>query len=157
MLTGLLPPDGGRAMIAGFDIVTHPIEAKARFGYVPETPKLYDSLTADGFLDVMGALYRLDRRTSKTRRHELMRIFGLDDVRYKRLREFSKGMRQKIVIAAALLHRPDVLILDEPFDGVDANTTLMLKTLLREMAAQGRTILFSSHILDVVERICTRV
>jgi len=157
ILTGLIPADSGRAIVAGFDVAAQPIEAKQRLGYVPETPKLYESLTADGFLDVMGALHHLDQRTSRTRRQELMKLLGLEDAQYQRLREFSKGMRQKVVIAAALLHRPEVLILDEPFDGVDANTTLVMKTLLREMAAQGKTILFSSHVLDVVERICTRI
>jgi ABC-2 type transport system ATP-binding protein len=157
ILTGLIPADSGRAIVAGFDVANHPIEVKQRFGYVPETPKLYESLTADGFLDVMGALHHLAPETSRTRRQELMKLLGLEDAQYQRLREFSKGMRQKVVIAAALLHRPEVLILDEPFDGIDANTTLVLKALLREMAAQGRTILFSSHVLDVVERICTRI
>ena len=157
ILTGLIPADSGRAIVAGFDIATHPIEAKSRLGYVPETPKLYESLTADGFLDVMGALYHLDPRTSRQRRQELLKLFGLEQAQHQRLREFSKGMRQKVVIAAAMIHRPEVLILDEPFDGVDANTTLVMKNLLREMAAQGKTILFSSHVLEVVERICTRV
>jgi ABC-2 type transport system ATP-binding protein len=157
ILTGLIPADSGRAIVAGFDVAEQPIEAKRRLGYVPETPKLYESLTADAFLDVMGALHHLDQHTSRTRRQELMKLLGLQDAQYQRLREFSKGMRQKVVIAAALLHRPDVLILDEPFDGIDANTTLVMKTLLRELAAQGKTILFSSHVLDVVERICTRI
>ncbi len=157
ILAGMASPDGGRAFIAGYDVTTHPIEAKQRLGFVPETPKLYESLTADAFLDVMGALYHLEPATSKSRRNALMELFGLADVKYQRLKEFSKGMRQKVVIASALLHQPEVLILDEPFDGLDANTALVMKGLLREMAAQGKTILFSSHILEVVERICTRL
>jgi ABC-2 type transport system ATP-binding protein len=157
ILTGLIPADRGRAVVAGYDIATQPLEAKRRIGYVPETPKLYESLTADAFLDIIGALYHLDPATSRSRRADLLGLFELTTARYKRLREFSKGMRQKVVITAALMHKPDVLILDEPFDGVDANTTSILKALLREMAAQGKTILFSSHILEVVERICTRI
>jgi ABC-2 type transport system ATP-binding protein len=157
VLTGLLPADRGRARIAGFDVALHPLDAKARLGYVPESPKLYESLTADAFLDIMGALYHLDPATSRKRRDELLELFGLADARHQWLRQFSKGMKQKVVIAAALIHRPEVLILDEPFDGIDANTALVMKSLLREMAAQGKAILFSSHILDVVERICTRV
>ena len=157
ILTGLIPSDRGRAVIAGYDIATHPLEAKRRIGYVPETPKLYESLTADAFLDIIGALYHLDPATSRSRRADLLELFELAGARYKRLRELSKGMRQKVVITAALMHKPDVLILDEPFDGVDANTTSILKSLLREMAAQGTTVLFSSHILEVVERICTRL
>ena len=157
ILAGLMPAGAGRASIAGFDVAEQPLEAKRRLGFVPETPKLYDALTADAFLDVMGALYHLDPATSKARRNDLIELFDLGDVRHQRLREFSKGMRQKVVIAAALIHRPPVLILDEPFDGLDANTALVMKALLREMAAQGKTILFSSHILEVVERICTRI
>jgi ABC-2 type transport system ATP-binding protein len=157
ILVGLIPATAGRAIVAGYDIAEQPLEAKRRLGFVPESPKLYESLTADGFLDVMGALHHLDPATSRTRRNDLIEIFGLGDVRHQRLHEFSKGMRQKVVIASALLHRPDVLILDEPFDGLDANTALVMKQLLAGMAAQGKTVLFSSHILEVVERICTRL
>ena len=157
ILSGLIAADAGHAAICGFDIVEQPIEAKKRLGYVPESPKVYESLSADAFLDIMGALYHLDPVTSRARRTGLLELFGLAEARLQRLRTFSKGMRQKVVIAAALIHRPEVLILDEPFDGLDVNTTLVMKTLLREMAAQGRTILFSSHILEVVERICTRI
>jgi ABC-2 type transport system ATP-binding protein len=157
ILTGLIPATSGGAFVAGYDIEREPLEAKKRFGYVPETPKLYESLTADAFLDIIGTLYHLDPKVSRARRNDLVALFGLGDVRHQRLREFSKGMRQKVVIAAALLHRPQVLILDEPFDGLDANAALVMKGVLREMAEQGKTILFSSHILEVVERICTRI
>lgn len=157
MLTGLLPPTAGGAWIAGFSILDEPLEAKRRLGFVPETPKLYESLSADGFLDVIGALHHLDPAESQRRRQRLLQILDLEDVQHQRLREFSKGMRQKVVIASALLADPEVLILDEPFDGIDATTAGVLKLLLRDFAAQGRTILFSSHILDVVERVCTRI
>ena len=157
ILTGLVRAGSGRAIVAGFDIETHPIEVKKRIGYVPETPALYDSLTAEDFLTVIGALYHLEPSASKARRRDLLELFGLTDARNQRLKEFSKGMRQKVIIAAALIHRPDVLILDEPFDGLDANTALVMKDLLRKLAAQGKTILFSSHILEVVERVCTRI
>ena len=157
ILAGLIPADSGRAIVAGFDLAKDPLEVKRRLGYVPETARLYESLTADAFLDIIGALYHLDPAASRARRADLLELFGLTPDRHRLLRGFSKGMRQKIVITAALMHRPEVLILDEPFDGLDANTTLVMKTLLREMAAQGRTILFSSHILEVVERICSRI
>ncbi len=157
ILAGLIPPTAGRASIAGFDVARQPLEAKRRLGYVPETPKLYEALTADAFLDVIGALHHLDPATSRRRRGELLEILGLGDARYQRLRSFSKGMRQKVVIAAALIHGPDVLILDEPFDGIDANVAHVLKTLLRDLAAGGRTVLFCSHILEVVERVSTRI
>ena len=157
ILTGLMPASGGRALVAGYDIATHPLEVKERIGYVPETPALYDALTADEFLEVIGCLYHLDAGASRTRRDDLLDLFDLNVVRHQRLKEFSKGMRQKIVIAAALMHRPDVLILDEPLDGLDANTAMVIKELLKRLAAQGKTIMFSSHILDVVERVCTRI
>ena len=157
ILTGLLVPDSGTASVAGFDVRAQPLEAKKRLGYVPEQPAVYDSLTADEYLDVIGCLYHLPPDASLARRTELLELFGLGEVRHQRLQEFSKGMRQKVVIAAALIHRPDVLILDEPLDGLDANTALVMKELLRRLAQQGKTIMFSSHILEVVERICTRI
>jgi ABC-2 type transport system ATP-binding protein len=157
MMTGLVPPDAGRVRLAGFDIATDPVEAKKQFGYVPESAKLFESLTADGWLDVIGALHHLDPVTSRKRRHELLDLFDLSGARDQYLREFSKGMKQKVIIAAALLHQPRILILDEPFDGLDATTASVMKGLLREMAAQGAAILFSSHILEVVQRICTRI
>ena len=157
ILTGLLRPDSGTATVAGFDILKDPMEAKKQLGFVPEQPVIYDSLTADEYLDVIGCLYHLEPKAARTRRAELLELFGLGDVAHQRLKEFSKGMKQKVVIASALLHRPEVLILDEPLDGLDANTALVMKELLRKLAAQGRTIMFSSHILDVVERICTRI
>ena len=157
ILTGLLRPDGGRAVVAGFDIVEQPLEAKKRIGYVPETPVLYETLTASEYLDVISALYHLDTHAAETRRDELLELFGLTEAARKRLKEFSKGMRQKVILASALIHRPDVLILDEPLDGLDANTALVVKELLKKLAAQGKTILFSSHILEVVERMCTRI
>jgi ABC-2 type transport system ATP-binding protein len=157
ILTGLLKADSGRATVCGFDVETNPLEVKQRIGYVPEQPAVYDSLTADEYLDIVGALYHLEPSVSNTRRDELLELFDLRAERHQRLKEFSKGMRQKVVIASALLHRPDVLILDEPLDGLDANTALVMKELLRKLAAQGKTIMFSSHILEVVERICTRI
>ena len=157
ILTGLMPADSGRALVAGHDIAKEPLEVKKRIGYVPEQPALYDSLTADEYLDVIGCLYHLDPAASRARRDELLALFDLSAAKHQRLKEFSKGMRQKVVIASALLHRPDVLILDEPLDGLDANTALVMKELLRKLAAQGKTIMFSSHILEVVERICTRI
>jgi ABC-2 type transport system ATP-binding protein len=157
ILTGLLRPTGGRARVAGFDIVTQPLDAKQRLGYVPEQPMVYDTLTAAEFLEVVWSLHHLDPATAAGRRDELLDLFGLGDARDQRLSTFSKGMKQKVVLAAALIHRPDVLILDEPLDGLDANSARIVKELLRTLAAQGRTILFCSHILEVVERICTRI
>jgi ABC-2 type transport system ATP-binding protein len=157
ILTGLLTPDSGTAEVAGFDVVGQPLEAKKRLGYVPEAPIVYDSLTADEYLELVGSLYHLERNLLRARCDELFDLFDLQAARHQRLKEFSKGMKQKVVISAAMIHRPEVLILDEPLDGLDANTALVIKELLRKLAAQGRTIMFSSHILEVVERMCTRI
>ena len=157
ILTGMILPSSGRASVAGFDVVEQPLEVKKRIGYIPETAAVYDGLTAAEYLDLVAALHHLDPRTSASRREELLSLFGLAGSQHDRLSEFSKGMRQKVVIAAGLLHRPEVLFLDEPLDGLDANAAAVVKELLKKLASQGRTILFCSHILEVVERICTRI
>jgi ABC-2 type transport system ATP-binding protein len=157
ILTGLIRPTSGRAEVAGFDIVQQPLEAKQRLGYVPEQPVLYETLTAGEFLELISCLHHLDPASTASRREELLELFGLGDARHQRLSGFSKGMKQKVVLAAALIHRPQVLILDEPLDGLDANTARVVKELLRTLAAQGCAILFCSHILEVVERVCTRI
>jgi ABC-2 type transport system ATP-binding protein len=157
ILTGMIRPDSGRAIVAGFDIVAQPLEAKKRIGYVPETGALYEALSPDEYLELMSCLYHLDPKSARSRREELLDLFGLLEVKDQRMTEFSKGMKQKVVIAAALMHRPDVLFLDEPLDGLDANAALLVKVLLKKLADQGKTVLFCSHILEVVERICTRI
>jgi ABC-2 type transport system ATP-binding protein len=157
ILTGLLRPTWGRALVAGYDIVSQPLEAKQRLGYVPEQPVLYETLTGGEFLDVVSALHHLEPSAAAVRRDELLELLDLGDARHQRLTTFSKGMKQKVVLAAALIHGPEVLILDEPLDGLDANSARVVKELLRTLAAQGRTVLFCSHILEVVERVCTRL
>jgi ABC-2 type transport system ATP-binding protein len=157
ILTGLITPSSGRARIAGYDISEQALEAKARLGYVPEQPVLYETLTAAEFLEMIACLHHLDPSATAVRRQELLELLGLGDVRDHRLSAFSKGMKQKVVLAAALVHRPQVLILDEPLDGLDANTARIVKELLRTLAAQGCAVLFCSHILEVVERVCTRI
>ena len=157
ILTGLIRPTVGRATISGFDIVDQPLEAKQRLGYVPEQPVLYETLTAAEFLEVISALHHLAPAAASARCDELLELLGLGAVRHQRISAFSKGMKQKVVLAAALIHRPEVLILDEPLDGLDANSARVVKELLRNLAAQGRAILFCSHILEVVERVCTRI
>jgi ABC-2 type transport system ATP-binding protein len=131
--------------------------AKARIGYVPETAALYDGLTAAEYLELIACLHHLDPKTARPRCGELLELFGLALVQHQRLSEYSKGMRQKVLIAAALIHGPEVLFLDEPLDGLDANAALVVKEVLKQLAGQGRTILFCSHILEVVERMCTRI
>lgn len=157
ILTGMIRPDAGRAVVAGFDVVEQPMEVKRRIGYVPETATLYDGLTGGEYLELIGCLYHLDPKTAATRRSELLELFGLLGNEHDRMSEYSKGMRQKTAIIGALMHRPDVLIMDEPLDGLDANTAMIVKELLKQMAAQGKTVLFCSHILEVVDRMCTKI
>jgi len=157
ILTGMIRPTRGTARVAGFDVVEQPLDVKRRIGYVPETAALYDALTASEYLELIGCLHHMDHKTADTRSNELLELFGLTAEKHQRLREFSKGMRQKVLIAAALIHRPEVLFLDEPLDGLDANAAMVVKEVLKQLAGQGRTILFCSHILDVVERMCTRI
>jgi len=157
MLTGMLIPTGGRATVAGFDISKEPIEVKKRIGYVPETGALFESLTAWEYLELITDLHHMDRALAQRKIDEFLTLFGLDNERDHHLSGFSKGMKQKVLLAAAFLPNPEVLFLDEPLNGLDANTALLIKELLKKMAAQGKTIMFCSHILDVVERICTRI
>jgi ABC-2 type transport system ATP-binding protein len=157
MLTGLLRPTSGRAMISGFDVVEEPMEVKRRIGYVPETAAVYEALTAAEYLELVACLHHMEPAMAATRREELMDLFGLGDVQHQRMTEYSKGMRQRVVMVAALQHRPEVLFLDEPFDGLDANAAAVAKELLKRLAGQGRTVLFCSHILEVVERVCSRI
>ena len=157
ILTGLMRPDGGRALVAGLDVLAQPEEVKRRLGYVPESGALYENLTPVEYLEMVAALHHLDPSAAGARREELLTLFGILDVRHKRMTGFSKGMKQKVLLSAALIHRPDVLFLDEPLNGLDANAAMIVKELLKRLAAQGKTILFCSHILEVVERICTRI
>ncbi len=157
MLTGMIRPTSGTATIAGFDAVTQAIEVKRRIGYVPESGAMYESLTAAEHLELIACLHHLDPKTAASRITEVLEMFGLDEVRRQRLSQFSKGMKQKVLIASALIPNPEVLFLDEPLNGLDANAALLVKHLLRKLADQGKTIFFCSHILEVVERICTRI
>jgi ABC-2 type transport system ATP-binding protein len=157
MLTGMLLPSSGTAKVAGFDVVSDPIEVKKRIGYVPESAALFESLTAWEFLELISELHHLERKPAHRRIQEFLSVFGILGDKDQRLATFSKGMKQKVLIASSLLHNPPVLFFDEPLNGLDANAALIVKELLKKMAAQGKTILFCSHILEVVERICTRI
>ena len=157
ILTGMIKPDGGRAIVAGFDVVGEPLEVKRRIGYVPESAALYESLSAREYLELIACLYHLPPESTAHRVEEMLERLDLSQAIDQRLSEFSKGMKQKVLIASALMHRPDVLFLDEPLTGLDANAALVVKELIRGLAAQGRTIFFCSHVLEVVERVCTRI
>jgi ABC-2 type transport system ATP-binding protein len=157
MATGMLRPSGGTALIDGHDILESPLEAKARIGLVPETGALYENLTPREYLGLVGHLYHLDAGEAAAKAATFLELFAIDGVADRTMTSFSRGMKQKVLISAALLHNPSVLFLDEPLSGLDANTALILKELLRELAAQGKTVFYCSHVLEVVEKVCDRI
>ena len=157
MLTGMILPTSGSATVAGFDIIRQPIEAKKRLGYVPESGALFETLTAGEYLHFIAELHHLERTVADRRSDEFLDLFDMRAQKDQRLQEYSKGMKQKVLIAAALIHQPDVLFLDEPLNGLDANAALVFKEIIRRLSAQGKAVLFCSHILDVVEKLCPRI
>lgn len=156
LVVGLLEPSGGRLTLDGIDLTEDPVEYKRRIGYVPEEPFLYTHLTAGEYLTLVGRLRGIPPLTLTGRISALLELLQLHDARYKTMRAFSKGMRQRVLLAAALMHNPDLLVLDEPFSGLDVNAGLLFRTLLKLLAADGRMILFSTHRFDMVERLCSR-
>ena len=157
MLTGMIQPSAGTASVAGFDVKENPLEVKRRIGLVPESGAVYQSLSPREYLTFVGRLYGIEEDSLFARMSEICQFFGLSDDMDRRMTEFSRGMRQKVVITGALLHRPDVLFLDEPLSGLDANAALLFKELIRNLKDEGKTIFYCSHILEVVETLCDRV
>jgi ABC-2 type transport system ATP-binding protein len=157
MLIGLVEPTRGEILLNGVDARIDWPAYLARVGYVPEEPHLYPHLSGREYLQLAGRLRGMRRETLDPRMDEMLRLFGLWSDRHSLVSSYSKGMRQKILMSAALLHDPDLLILDEPFSGLDVNTTLILKLLLRTLAENGKMVFYSSHVLEVVEKVCTTV
>ena len=158
ILTGLQAADSGSARIGGYDIARQPLEAKRLIGLVPETGALYEALTPLEYLAFVGALYELSTADATARARELLEFLQLEPAAWqRRMNGFSKGMKQRVAIAAAVLHRPQVIFFDEPLNGLDVGATIQVKALIAREAAAGRTILYCSHLLDVVERVCSRI
>jgi ABC-2 type transport system ATP-binding protein len=157
ILIGLLAPTSGSVRVAGFDVGSHPIEVKRRIGYVPETGAVYESLTPFEHLSLVGGLHGIPEDVLAGRIEAALRRFEILDRVYEPMSTFSKGMKQKVVLSGALLNEPEVLFLDEPLSGLDVNATLVVKEILQEHVARGGTVFYSSHILDVVERLASRV
>jgi ABC-2 type transport system ATP-binding protein len=157
MIAGLIERTSGAITFDGEDIARDPIAWKRRLGYVPEEPHLYAHLTALEYLVMVGQLRDLPARPTADRIDGLLRLLALHDSRHIAISAYSKGMRQKVLLAAALLHNPDLLLLDEPFSGLDISSTLILRSTIQELAQRGKVVLFSSHELDIVERVCSRV
>jgi ABC-2 type transport system ATP-binding protein len=157
MLTGLLEPTSGHILFHGDD-VRHDLKTyQRRIGYVPEEPHLYPHLSGREYLQLTGRLRGMPRVTLERKMDELLRLVGLWDERHSPLASYSKGMRQKILLMAALLHDPELLILDEPFSGLDVNAAMILRALLSSLATRGKMVLYSSHVLEVVEKVCHTV
>ena len=157
ILTGLITDFTGGVYIKGRNIQEYLLETKAIIGYVPELAELYDVLTPAEFLSFMGKLHSMDDSLINERMDKLLTAFGLADNMYQRMDTFSKGMRQKILLTAGLLHNPEIIVLDEPLSGLDANSVIIVKELIQKLAAEGKTIFYSSHMMDIVERVSSRI
>jgi len=157
LMAGILSARGGSITVAGMPLPERAVDVKQRIGYVPETAVLFDSLTGQEFLELSGRLHGVDEDLLQARIGSILETFTLTSDRSSRLDSYSKGMRQKILIGAALLHNPELILLDEPLSGLDVNAAIMIKDLIAALAAAGKTILYSSHVLDVVEKVCDRV
>jgi ABC-2 type transport system ATP-binding protein len=159
MLTGLLAPSGGRMLVLGRDMQDpcQAMEAKRRIGVIPEDLALFDNLTAREYLTFIGRIHLMPRDTIRARSEELLSLLGLAEEVKKLTLEYSHGMKKKLAMAAALLPNPDLLFLDEPFEGVDAVTSRVIRDLLAGFVARGSTVFLTSHVLEIVERLCTHV
>ena len=157
MITGLIDPSEGQILFHGVPIDRDRIAYRQRLGYVPEEPQLYPHLTGLEYLEMVGQLRGLPDAPLAQKIEGFLRLLNLWSDRYVPIASYSKGMRQKVLLAAALLHNPDLVLLDEPFSGLDINSALVLRDLIAQLAARGKVVLFSSHELETVERVCSRV
>ncbi|HYO63071.1 MAG TPA: ABC transporter ATP-binding protein [Pyrinomonadaceae bacterium] len=157
MLTGLLAPTAGRVRVLGRDLASEPLEVKRRIGVVPEDLNLFERLTGPEMLAFTGRMYGLARADIAERARELLALMELDGEPRKLVVEYSHGMKKKLSLACALIHRPEILFLDEPFEGVDAVASRTLKDLLSRLTARGLTVFLTSHVLEIVERLCTDI
>jgi ABC-2 type transport system ATP-binding protein len=157
MLTGLLAPTAGRIEILGLDLAANSIEVKRQIGVVPEGMALFGRLTGAEYLNFVGRMYGLDRETSAKRAAELLDFMQLADQPKKLVTDYSHGMQKKLALAAAVIHGPKILFLDEPFEGVDAIASGTLKAMLQSMISRGATIFLTSHVLEIVERLCSHL
>ena len=157
MIIGLVEPSDGQILFHGRSVIDDLPSFQSRLGYVPEEPNFYPYLSGWEYLQLVGRLRALPRKLLESKMEEVLHLFSLWEDRHCPLSSYSKGMRQKILLSAALLHNPDLLILDEPLSGLDVSTALTLRELLRGLAARGRIILYCSHVLEVLEKVCSSV
>lgn len=157
MITGITKPDSGSIAINGINIAENALEAKRQFGFVPDNPDMFLRLKGIEYLNFMADIYNIDAETRRQRIRELAERFDMESVLSDQIQSYSHGMRQKIVIMAVLVHSPNVWILDEPMTGLDPKSSFLLKEMMREHADSGKTVFFSTHVLEVAEKICDRV
>jgi ABC-2 type transport system ATP-binding protein len=157
IICGLLSNFEGEVTVKGISVKNNPLAVKRLIGYVPELADLYEVLTPFEFLSFMADLYEIPRKLAEERFTKMLSAFGLSNHLHQRMETFSKGMKQKVLIVSGLLHNPEIIILDEPLSGLDANSVIIVKNLLTQLAAAGKTIFYSSHMMDVVEKISDRI
>jgi ABC-2 type transport system ATP-binding protein len=157
MIAGILRPTAGRILIGGIDVVQQPNEAKARLGFIPDRPFIYEKLTGMEFLRFVAGLYGQQGAQVEHRGRELLGLFDLEDWRDELVESYSHGMRQKLIISSAFVHRPDVIVVDEPMVGLDPKAARILKDLFREYTHRGHTIMMSTHTLEVAQAMCDRI
>ena len=157
MISGLYTATSGKVLINGYDIISEPIKAKSLIGYIPDQPFIYEKLTGREFLYFSGGLYSIDKRKLKIKIEETIEKLEIGDWVDKRTEEYSQGMKQRITIASALLHNPMLLVVDEPMIGLDPQSALIVKNILKEKAQNGAAVFMSTHSLNVAEEICTRI
>ena len=157
IMLGILEGYQGKVEILGQDINNGSIEYKKRIGYVPEQADIYENLTAYEYISFLGGIYGLDEKKLIDRAKKLMNLFGIEDVINSRISSYSKGMKQKLLIICSLIHNPDILFFDEPLSGLDANSVMVFKEVMNTLAKEGKTIFYSSHIMDVVEKVSDRI
>ena len=157
ILTGMLSDFTGDVTVLGYEMASNPIEVKKKIGYIPENVALYDTLTPIEYLNFIGQLYKMEEKEIEKKARRMLQILALSENTDQRMTTFSKGMRQKVLIIAGMLHDPEIIFMDEPLAGLDANTTVTMKEILAKLAKQGKTIFYCSHIMDVVERISDRI
>ncbi|HEY3430185.1 MAG TPA: ABC transporter ATP-binding protein [Cyclobacteriaceae bacterium] len=157
ILCGLIPDFEGEVNVLGLDVKKDTLDIKRKIGYIPENAALYETLTPIEYLLFVGQLYQLSESSIKQKAHELLRLFDLDRAKESRMTTFSKGMKQKVLLISGLLHNPEIIFLDEPLSGLDANAVILVKEILTQLKQSGKTIFYSSHIMEVVEKLSDRI
>ena len=157
MLTGLIQPTSGEVLAGGDDIQKNLVGYREQLGYVPEEPELYPFLSGWEYLDLVGTLRGLPRAAFEKKIHAMLELFSLSPAKYVAIGTYSKGMRQRILLIAALMHDPALLVLDEPLSGLDVTSALIVKNLIKSLGERGKAVFYCSHVLEVVEKVCTRV